>query len=82
MKIYILQEFVYSTSDGTYANIIGAYKSKANAEKEQNKLIKDNIENYGFIRDEETHKTTIIFLGFQENWDNYIEYEIIETELK
>lgn len=82
MKIYILQEFIYSTSDGIYSNIIGAFANKNDAGKEQNKLIQDNIENYGFVRDEETHKTTIIFLGFQENWDNYIEYEIIETELK
>lgn len=82
MKIYILKEFVYSTSDGTYSNILGAFKNKKDAEALQELTIKDNLENYGFVRDKETHKTTIIFLGFQENWDNYIEYEIIETELK
>lgn len=81
MKIYILKEFIYS-NDGTYSNILGAFKNKNDAEALQELTIKDNLENYDFIRDEGTHETTIIFLGFQENWDNYIEYEIIETELK
>lgn len=82
MKIYILQEFGYSSCDETYADIIGAYTNKIDAEKKQNELIQDNIENYDFVRDEETHKRPIIFFKFQENWDEYIEYNITETEIQ
>lgn len=81
MKIYILKELVYS-NDGTYSNILGAFKNKKDAESLQELTIADNIKNYGFVKEKGTHETKVIFLGFQENWDNYIEYEIIETELK
>jgi len=81
MKIYILKEFIY-TNDGAYSNILGAFKNKKDAESLQELTIADNIKNYGFVKEKGTHETKVIFLGFRENWDNYIEYEIIETELK
>lgn len=81
MKIYILKEFIY-TNDGAYSNILGAFKNKKDAESLQELTITGNIKNYGFVKENGTHETKVIFLGFQENWDNYIEYEIIETELK
>lgn len=81
MKVYVLNEFVYSVDDGICSNILGTYKNKKDAEKKRDLIIQDNIKNYGFVTDEEKHETTIIFLEHQENWDNYIEYEIIESEV-
>ncbi|MBQ8998384.1 MAG: hypothetical protein IJ086_06825 [Clostridium sp.] len=55
-------------------------------EKEKAKVIKDNLEHYNFIEDVENVKHPFaisrIFLDFQENWDNYIEYRIVESEVK
>ena len=82
MKVFVLNKFIYSVDDGICSNILGVYKNKNDAEQKRDLEIQDNIKNYGFVTDEEKHKTIIIFLNHQENWDNYVEYEIIESEVQ
>ena len=81
----VLLEEVYPQCENPYSEIIGAYKTIKEAQKEQENTIQDNIENFGFVRDENASKSfkndTIIFYNYQENWDNYIEYRIIEKEV-
>lgn len=85
MKVYILIEQVFSQCESPYFEVLGTYKNKEDAQKEQSKTIKDNIENFEFVEDEENTNNIFaikrIFLKFQENWNNYIEYKIIESEV-
>lgn len=82
MKVYVLIEQVFTQCENPYSEILGVYKNKTDAEQEQEKIIKDNIENFNFVLDKEKYKhIKIIFCEFQENWDNYIEYKIIEKEV-
>ena len=85
MKVYILIEQVFTTTEEPYSEILGVYKNKYDAEKEKNKTIKENVENFNFVEDEQDNilqNHTIIFYQYQENWDNYIEYKIIKKEIK
>ncbi len=76
-KIYILvQKFYLNDTQENDFEIVGAYATFTEAKKEFEKLKNDNITNFDFVQDEENEK--IIFQGFQENWNNYIEYEIID----
>ena len=82
MKVYILIEQVYRIDTDNGAEIIGVYKDKTEAEKKQDKLIKYNVENWDFIEDKQENKNCkILFYLEDENWDNYIEYRIIESEV-
>lgn len=82
MKVYILIEQVFAIDNNNGAEIIGVYKNKTDAEEKQNKLIKNNIEYWDFVEDNEKHENyKVIFYLKQENWDNYIEYRIIESEV-
>lgn len=85
-KIYILLEkvFNYDASENIDSYIDGVYSTKEKAIKAMKKEIKHNIEDFDFIED--TDNTTkelskILFYGYQENWQNYIEFEIIEKEI-
>lgn len=87
MKIYILFEEVFGTEE-KYTEIIGAYTTKEKAIEELKKAIDDNIKHYNFVLDEQNEykpevfkNHTIIFYDYQENWNNYIEYIIIEKEV-
>lgn len=76
-RIYILvQKFYLNDTQENDFEIVGAYATFTEAKKEFEKLKNDNITNFDFVQDEENEK--IIFQGFQENWNNYIEYEIID----
>ena len=83
MKVYVL---VFPQCENPYTEILGVYKTIEQAEEEQEKTIIDNIKNFDFVRDENANNSfkndTIIFFRYQENWDNYIEYRIIEKEIK
>lgn len=80
-RIYILvQKFYLNDTQENDFEIVGAYATFTEAKKEFEKLKNDNITNFDFVQDEENEK--IIFQGFQENWDNYIEYDIIEKIIK
>lgn len=85
MKVYALIEQVFTVYEEPYSEIIGIYKNILQAEEEKQKTIQENIKNFDFVRDEENTNNIFdierIFQGFQENWDNYIEYKIIEKEV-
>lgn len=85
MKVYILIEQVFPQCEASYTEILGTYKNLWQAEEEKQKAISDNVNNFDFVRDEESSDNIFaidrIFQGFQENWDNYIEYKIIKKEV-
>lgn len=80
-KVYVLLETFYNYDGGEEAKsvVCGVYENEEKAKKILDIYINDNIENFGFVKDEqEGTRNTIIFWDYQENWSNYIEYEIIE----
>lgn len=80
-KIYILvQKFYLNDTQENDFEIVGAYAKFTEAKEELEKIKKDNIENYGFVQDNDNK--WIIFQEYQENWNNYIEYNIIEKIIK
>lgn len=81
-KVYILLQQVFAIDTEGGADIIGVYTTREKAEEKQKTLIKDDVENWDFIEDTQNNENCkILFYGFQENWDNYIEYSIIEMEV-
>lgn len=80
-KIYILvQKFYLNDTQENDFEIIGAYAKFTEAKEELEKIKKDNIKNYGFVQDNDNE--WIIFQEYQENWNNYIEYDIIDRIIK
>lgn len=86
-KIYILYEEVFGT-DERYTEILGAYSTHKKACKELKNTIDENIKHHNFVLDEQDNckaevfkNHTIIFYDYQENWNNYIEYIIVEKEV-
>lgn len=81
-KVYILTEYNYNSECGEEAGswILGVFTSEKKAKEEMKKVIKNDIENEGYIYDNETEN--IVFFGEQENWNNYIEYRITEKEVE
>lgn len=86
MKVYVLVEQVYPACETAYNEVIGVYKDLKKAIEKKKEVIKEDIKNFDFIEDIENveHPLAIsrIFQGFQENWDNYIEYRIVESEVE
>lgn len=79
--IYILvQKFYLNDTQENDFEIIGAYAKFTEAKEELEKIKKDNIKNYGFVQDNDNE--WIIFQEYQENWNNYIEYDIIDRIIK
>lgn len=80
-RIYILvQKFYLNDTQENDFEIVGAYAKFSEAKEELEKIKKDNIENYGFVQDNDNK--WIIFQEYQENWNNYIEYDIIDRIIK
>lgn len=80
-RIYILvQKFYLNDTQENDFEIVGAYAKFSEAKEELEKIKKDNIENYGFVQD--NNNKWIIFQEYQENWNNYIEYDIIDRIIK
>lgn len=80
-RIYILvQKFYLNDTQENDFEIVGAYVKFSEAKEELEKIKKDNIENYGFVQDNDNK--WIIFQEYQENWNNYIEYDIIDKIIK
>lgn len=76
-KIYILvQKFYLNGTQENDFEIVGAYAKFTEAKEELEKIKKDNIENFGFVQD--INDKWIIFQEYQDNWNNYIEYDIID----
>lgn len=87
MKVYVLIERIYNYDSGeeNTSYIDGVYSSKEKAMKKMQKEIKHNIKDFNFVEDTDnkiTQNTKIIFYDYQENWQNYIEFEIIESEVE
>lgn len=86
MKVYVLVEQVYPAHETVYNEVIGVYENLQKAIEKKKEEIKENIKYFDFIEDVENIKNPLaisrIFQGFQENWDNYIEYRIIEKEVE
>ena len=86
MDVYILKEniFNYNSGEKPTSQILGVYKNIKKAEEERQKEIENNIQNFGFVEDLQNDNIFIIktiFWSYQENWQNYIEYEIIKSEV-
>ena len=87
MKVYVLIERIYNYDSGeeNTSFIDGVYATKEKAIEEMTKEIQNNIENFGFIEDTDNALYTdrkTLFWSYQENWNNYIELEIIESEVQ
>lgn len=85
-KVYILLEkvFNYDGMENTDSYINGVFKNLDDAKNAMQNEIKHNIKDFDFVEDtlnaiKELSK--IIFYDYQENWQNYIEFEIIEKEV-
>ena len=86
MKVYVLIEQVYPACETAYNEVIGVYEDLQKAIEKKKEVIKEDIKNFDFIEDIENVENPLaisrIFQGFQENWDNYIEYRIVESEVE
>ncbi len=86
MKVYILLEkvFNYDGMENTDSYIDGVFKNLNNAKITMQNEIENNIKEYNFIEDTDNEikeLNKIIFYNYQKNWQNYIEFEIIEKEV-
>lgn len=89
-NVYVVYQCGYC--DGSnFMEILGVYKNIGEAKKCYLDNIEENIKEYDFDYDEEcknfslndTHNMTRLFGGgYQENWDNYIEFHISKEEVK
>ena len=85
-KVYIWLEkvFNYDASENIDSYIDGVYNTKEKAIKQMQKEIKHNIEDFDFVEDTDNatkELNKILFYDYQENWQNHIEFEIIEKEI-
>lgn len=83
MKVYILLEkvFNYDGMENTDSYIDGVFKDLNDAKITMQKEIENNIKEFGFVEDTDNEikeLNKIIFYDYQDNWQNYIEFEIIE----
>lgn len=86
MKVYILLEkvFNYDGMENKDSYIDGVYNTIDKAVEAMQKEIEHNINNFNFIEDTDNitkEHTKILFYDYQENWQNYIEFGIIEKEV-
>lgn len=87
MKIYVLVERIYNYDSGeeNTSFVDGVYSSKEKAREKMQEEIKHNINDFEFVEDtdnEQKKDFKILFYNYQENWQNYIEFEIIESEVE
>ena len=86
MEVYILLEkiFNYDGMENTDSYIDGVSKDLNDAKITMQNEIENNIKEYNFIEDTDNEikeLNKIIFYDYQENWQNYIEFEIIKKEV-
>lgn len=90
MKVFVLKEIYYNYDVGLENTCnIDVFTTKEKAIEKRRKLIIDNTLNYNYIIDEDLRKKNhknlkliTLFYDFQENWQNYIEFEIEEKEVE
>lgn len=85
-KVYILTELTDNKDmqEDNYKSIIGVYENIDTARKQRDNLIEHFVNNENFVKDifdEKFGENRIIFYGYVENWNNYIEYDIVEKEI-
>lgn len=86
-NIYILIEKVYNYDnlENTDSYIIGAFNTEEKAKKEMQKEIENNLQDFSFVENNDNalyKNKKIIFYNYIENWQNYIEFEIIEKNIQ
>lgn len=86
MKVYILLEkvFNYDGMENTDSYIVGVFEKLIEAKICMQNEIYNNVVEFDFVEDEkndEKELEKIIFYDYQENWQNYIEFEIVEEEV-
>lgn len=87
MKVYVLVERIYNYDSGeeNTSYIDGVYSEKEDCKKKMQEEIKLNLENFEFVEDSDNatkEDFKILFYNYQENWQNYIEFEVIESEVE
>ena len=87
MKVYILLERLYNYDSGEESTsfVDGVYSTKEKAIQKMYEEIQHNIEDFNFVEDTDNitkEDFKILFYDYQENWNNYIEFEIIEEVIK
>lgn len=87
MKVYVLIERIYNydSEEENRSYIDGVYSQKKDCKKKMQEEIKLNLKNFGFVEDSDNatkEDFKILFYDYQENWQNYIEFEIIESEVE
>ena len=86
MKVYVLLEkvFNYDGMENTDSYVDGIFKNLEDAKICMQDEIDNNIKEFDFVEDTDNEKKElekIIFYEYEENWQNYIEFEIIEKEV-
>ena len=87
MKVYVLIERIYNYDSGeeNTSYIDGVYNTKQKALDKMQEEIKHNINDFEFVEDtdnEQKKDFKILFYNYQENWQNYIEFEVVESEVE
>lgn len=88
MKVYVLLDSYYGEISGNGVEVVGVYKTKEEAISKRHELVLANTEDeqLDWVLDETTQDLTAdlvrLFYGYQENWNNYYETEIIECEVE
>lgn len=87
MKVYVLLNRYYGellSATATSAEVLGVYADKEKAKEAMLKqVVADSQDDW--VQDEQYKKgadAVVMFYGYQENWNNYYETEIIESEVE
>lgn len=86
MKVYVLLEKVFNFDgmENIDSYIDGVFDSLEKAKIQMQKEIEHNMEEFNFVEDTENQLKELkktIFYDYQENWQNYIEFKIVEKEV-
>lgn len=69
----------------THGGVLGIFRNIEEARKLMEHEIRVLVENYELVEDEDNkdkNKNKILFQGYQDNWDNYVEFEIQDYIVK
>lgn len=86
MKVYVLLEkvFNYDGMENTDSYIDGVFDNIEKARLKMKKEMQHNIKDFSFVEDTDNilkNDFKILFYDYQENWNNYIQFEIVEKEV-
>lgn len=79
--VYVLleEDLEYDCGSIPWFGVLGVFGNLEEAKKLMEHKIRLLIENHGLVEDEENKnkdKNKILFQGYQENWNNYVEFKI------